>query len=183
MSARNAPMIQFGLDPVSHELGNMQRQKIIQIIGLLLPALVFTLGGCQSNRNILYDNLARLERSELFPEEFKTQEAFAESDMVNWLVYLTELGKPPDEIQLMKVVEVDTGSEDGVVEFYLFRFRSAIDGMKDDGWMAGVSGYYKLADKPTTEAHGYTFSAFEKWRDKTPEQHVSDIRSLLNRSN
>jgi hypothetical protein len=35
------------------------------------------------------------------------QEAFAESDMVNWLTYPTELGHVPDKIELMQVLTID----------------------------------------------------------------------------
>lgn len=129
-------------------------------------------------RNLLYNRLTELNKADLFPAEFYSQAAFAESDMVHWLTYPTELGRVPDEIQLMKVVEVDTRTDDGLAAFYLYRFRSADSAWKEEGWMTGVSGYFKKG-KPTTEAGGYTFSTFEKWDSKTPEQHLAEVRKLL----
>ena len=133
-------------------------------------------------REWLYKNLLTIHKEDLFPTQYKTQEAFAESDMVNWLLYPTELGRKPDAIELMKVVTVDSKSEHGMVEFYLFRFKSDHKDWKNKGWMAGVSGYYPVKDKPSSEAHGYTFSGFESWDAKTPDQHVEEIRTLLDES-
>ncbi len=138
---------------------------------------------CHSEmRNWLFIALKQLGKSSLFPEKFRTQKSFAEADMVNWLVYPTELNRVPDEIELMKVVTVDTKLPDGVYDYYLFRFRT-----KDphwaakDGWMAGVSGPYLRKDQPTTEALGDTFSTFTKWESKTMGEHVGDTRELMKR--
>ncbi len=133
-------------------------------------------------RKWLFDNLQELNKANLFPSTYKTQEAFAESDMINWLLFPTELGRMPDAIESMKIVKVPSNTDDGMVEFYLFRFRSNHKDWIDHGWMAGVSGYYPVKNKPTTSSHGFTFSSFEKWDDKTPDQHVKDIRNLLQES-
>jgi hypothetical protein len=133
-------------------------------------------------RNWLYSTLKHLDKSPLFPEEFRTQQAFAESDMVNWLVYPTELHRVPDDIELMKVVTVDTGLRDGIYDYYLFRFRTKEPHWAaKDGWMAGVSGPYLRKDEPTTESLGDTFSSFAKWDAKTPDAHVGDTRELMER--
>jgi hypothetical protein len=133
-------------------------------------------------RNWLYNEFKRLGKSSLFPKEFQTQKSFAEADMVNWLVYPTELGRVPDEIELMKVVAVDTGLPDGVYDYYLFRFRTREPHWAaKDGWIAGVSGPYLRKDQPTTKSLGDTFSTFTKWDAKTPEDHVGDTRELMSR--
>ena len=133
-------------------------------------------------RNWLYIDLKRLGQSSLFPETYKTQQAFAEADMVNWLVYPTELNRVPDEIELMKVATVDTGLPDGIYDYYLFRFRTKPPHWAaKDGWIAGVSGPYLRKDQPTTEALGDTFSSFTKWDAKTPDEHVGDTRELMKR--
>jgi hypothetical protein len=133
-------------------------------------------------RSELYIALKQLGKSSLFPEKFRTQRSFAEADMVNWLVYPTELNRVPDEIELMKVVIVDTGLPDGVYDYYLFRFRTKEPHWAaKDGWMAGVSGPYLRKDQPTTEALGDTFSTFTKWDAKSPDEHIGDIRELMER--
>lgn len=122
------------------------------------------------SRNWFYDNLKRVGKVELFPEEYKNQKAFAESNMVDWLIYPTELGRVPDAIELMNVF--DTEEE----EYYLFRFKcDSVEASKEDGWMAGVSGPFSKNEMPTTLAGGYTFSHFEKWESKTPEEHLNSI--------
>jgi hypothetical protein len=133
-------------------------------------------------RNWLYTDLKRLGKSSLFPETYRTQKAFAEADMVNWLVYPTELNRVPDEIELMKVVPVDTGLPGGIYDYYLFRFRTKEPHWAaKDGWIAGVSGPFLRKDQPTTDSLGDTFSSFAKWDSKTPDEHVGDIRKLMER--
>jgi hypothetical protein len=102
--------------------------------------------------------------------------------MVDWLMYPTELNAVPDEIELMKVVTVDTGLTDGIYDYYLFRFRThEPHWAAKDGWMAGVSGPYLRKDEPTTESLGDTFSSFTKWDAKTPDEHVGDVQELMDR--
>ncbi len=133
-------------------------------------------------RNHLHDELQKMDRVSMFPEEYATQEAFAESDMVNWLVFPTELGRVPEEIELMKVVSVDTATEDGFLDYYVFRFRThEPHWAAKDGWVAGISGPFLRRDAPSTNSSGETFSSFESWESKTPEEHVGDIQEMLER--
>jgi hypothetical protein len=134
-------------------------------------------------RQWFYDNLKKLGKDDLFPARFKTQEYFAESDMVNWLLYPTELARKPDSIQLMKTITVDTKGEDGVVDFFVFRFKSNDRAWVKDGWMAGISGYFIKKEEPTTEANGYTFSSFEKWESNSADEHLGDISDLIDNAN
>jgi hypothetical protein len=131
-------------------------------------------------RNWLFIALDQHGQASLFPERFRTQEAFAESDMVNWLTFPTELSRAPSEIELMKIVTVDTGLLDGVYDYFLFRFRTNNPHWAaKDGWMAGVSGPFLRKDQPTTNALGDTFSTFTKWEEKSPDEHVGNLRELM----
>lgn len=131
-------------------------------------------------RNWLHDALKKFGKTALFPAAYRTQKAFAESNMVDWLVYPTELGRVPDEIELMKVVPIDTGLQGGIYDYYVFRFRTKPPHWAaEKGWLAGVSGPFLRGIEPTTEALGETFSSFEKWESKTPDAHVGDTRELL----
>ncbi len=131
-------------------------------------------------RNFLYDELVKLNQTALYPEEFRTQEAFAESDMVNWLVFPTELAQVPDEIELMKIVSIDTQTPDGIIDYYVFRFRtSPPHWAAKDGWMAGVAGPFLRKDAPSTVSYGETFSTFESWGSKAPEEHVGNIQDII----
>jgi hypothetical protein len=129
-------------------------------------------------RNYLFDQLMTLGKLPLFPEEFRTQAALAESNMVNWLMFPTELGRAPDEIELMHVATMDT--EDGLVDYYVFRFRTLeLHWGAKDGWMAGVSGPFLQKDAPSTVAYGDTFSRFDPWDSKKPEEHLEAILGNL----
>ena len=131
-------------------------------------------------RGSLYEELKKTHKIDLFPRRYLTQEAFAESEMVRWLVYPTELGRVPDEIELMKVVSADTREPDGILDYYVFRFRTfKPHWAAKDGWTAGVAGPFLRKDAPSPDAYGGTFSSFERWEAQTPEQHVGDIRALL----
>jgi len=130
-------------------------------------------------RNLLYDGLASRGRQDLFPVEYSTQEAFAESDMVNWLAYPTELGRPPSDLELMKVIFEE--DEDGTrLRFYVWKFcMSDPHWASENGWMAAISGPFDLSEGPNTCPLGSTFSRFDKWDSYRPEQHLDRILELF----
>ena len=131
-------------------------------------------------RNWMYDRLHQIGKEDLFPQKYRTQEAFAESNMVDWLCYPTELGQAPDKMELMKVVPMDLGPPQGLTKYYVFRFRVLPPHpYAKDGWLAGVAGPFAQKEAPTTNGLGHTFSAFEKSESKSPEEHVRRIRDLI----
>jgi hypothetical protein len=124
-------------------------------------------------RNRLYQALGKLGRQALFPASFRNQLAFAESAMVEWLAFPTELQRPPDQIELMKTVSVNAPEPDGPIEYYVFRFRvEDPHWAAHDGWMAGIAGPYRVKEKPTPNGLGETFSQFESADGCSPEEHV-----------
>lgn len=132
------------------------------------------------SRKWLYDGLQKLERTQLYPARFRTQAALAESDLVNWLIHPTELGRAPDEIELVTTIPFDTETDAGWADYYLFRFRTEPPHWSARyGWLAGVSGPFLRKDQPTIQALGDTFSAFTPWDRKSPLEHVDDVRELL----
>lgn len=128
-------------------------------------------------RRWLFEKLKEMSKDHLFPEGYRTQEALAESCMVDWLCFPTELARVPDEIQLMKVFTFE--NEDGVFDYFIFRFRSDNSDWKQSGWMAGVAGPFPKRDEPTTEDRGGTFSSFESWESRTPEQHLEHLVGIV----
>jgi|688.fasta_scaffold282338_1 hypothetical protein len=167
---------------------NDQKIRMFSVISLIKlgqnidSAIVNEIAADVESRKWFFENLQSLRKESIFPSRYKTQEAFAESDIINWLLYPTELGRMPDAIELMQVVQVDSESDDGMVEFYLFRFKSNHEDWIDNGWMAGVSGYFPVKFKPSVDSYGYTFSTFEKWDAKIPDEHVKEIRDLIKKS-
>lgn len=131
-------------------------------------------------RNWLYKGLMDSNTKKLFPKKYLTQEAFAESEMVRWLVHPNELGRAPDEIELKKVVTADKRGSDRKMDYFVFRFRTyEPHWAAKDGWMAGVAGPFLRKDAPSPVAYGGTFSKFEKWDTKNPEVHLADIQKIL----
>ncbi len=127
-------------------------------------------------RNMLYDELVAMRKISLSPQQFRTQEALAESNMVNWLIFPTELARVPDEIELMKVISVDSKTRDGFLDYYVFRFRVYDpDNPAAEGWEAGVAGPFLRKDAPSTDSYGSTFSSFKPWDSMTAEGHFADL--------
>jgi hypothetical protein len=115
-------------------------------------------------RRPLFELLNAMDRKDLFPKKFATWEAFAASDMVNWLIFPTELGREPDEISLGHTEWLDKKRK---LALYVWKFRNA-----KEPWMAGVSGPYKLAGSPRPSHGARTFSAFDDWDSATPQEHA-----------
>jgi hypothetical protein len=129
-------------------------------------------------RKFLFEGLQLLERSQLYPAAYRDQSWLAESELVNWLIRPVELGRAPDEIDLVQSVEFDTG-RDGSADYYLFRFQSNPPHWASrHGWLAGVAGPFLRKDQPTVHSLGDTFSAFTPWDRKTEAEHVEDVHEL-----
>lgn len=145
--------------------------------GTVVPAAHFTeVAAAPETRGWLFRNLSQQNRSDLFPLLYATQQSLAESAMVSWLTYPTELGSVPDSIELMRTIS------DGDDEYYLFRFRSSHPDWADEGWMAGVAGPFDRTAPPSPDAGGGTFSAFEPWESKTPEEHLQSLSDILEKA-
>ncbi len=118
-------------------------------------------------RRMLYDYLDNLGALEKFPARWRTWEAFACAAMAEWLMYPSELGYVPEEIELMKRLAA------GRRAFYVWKFRSR------KGWAAGVSGPYVEAGTPKPMHSSSTFSSFEPAAKKTPEEHALSVLGTL----
>ena len=118
--------------------------------------------------DLTYSLLERHNMTHRFPAELCAPAYLAKSHMVSWLVYPTELGREPDEIELLGVTKKKGET------FHVFRFKSDSHNLGDDlkgVWLIGWSGN-----------DGGTFSNFDKYADyekKTPEKTVKYIRRKL----
>jgi hypothetical protein len=156
------------------------------VVGLLKhgndvpPESLEAVAASAETRGSLYAQLTELGKAALFPRRYLTQDAFAESEMVQWLADADGMERVPDEIQLMKVVSSDPGGPDGMLDYYLFRFRTLEPHeMAKEGWMAGVAGPFARKNAPTGDALDGTYSEFERWDAKTLEKHVEATRASL----
>lgn len=129
----------------------------------------------------LLRGLKQVNGEKFFPLKYKTQVLIAQSEMVDWLKYPTELNRVPDEIKLEKVQQVS--GKEGLEDFYLFKFRSNDSAWANHGWMAGVAGGYEVQNEPTDENTGYTFSSFEKWDSKVTDEHLKSVIGQIDKAN
>ena len=142
-------------------------------------AVIDNIADHPATRGVLYKELRKRTRLDLYPDRHENQMSLAESDLSHWLSYPSELGRVPDEIQLMDTFTVDNNGV-GPVEYFLFRFRvSEPHWAAKDGWMAGISGPFERAGGPTADGGGNTFSRFETWENKTPIEHFQSALNVL----
>jgi hypothetical protein len=138
------------------------------------PAAIFErMAAADETRVWLYQLLVDADRRDLFPARHFTQEAFARSQLADWLAARDHLGRIPESFTLLAIVPVDAGPPDGILDFYVFSFPS------DHGTLAGVAGPYLRSAEPTIDDHAGTFSALELAAAKTPADHVGDAAAIL----
>ena len=130
--------------------------------------VIVTLANDIIHADLTYSLLERHNMIDRFPADLRNDAYLAKSDLVHWLTYPTELGREPDEIELLGVTKKKGET------FHVFRYKSDSDNLGDDlkgVWLIGWSGN-----------DGGTFSNFDKYADyekKTPEKTVKYIRRKL----
>lgn len=165
---------------------NQLRRKFLALAPLLAKlnakqsiegSEVMVLAVVPSFRHALFRMLEDFDRSDLFPAEYLTREMGAESHMVIWLEYPTELGNPPDEIFLLANV---LHNADAGLEYFVFKFFSQRPPWAARaGWMIGVSGPYAAQALPY-DAPLRVFSRFNKLGSVTAEQEVKWVHENIN---
>jgi hypothetical protein len=141
------------------------------------PTQLAAFAGNRRTRRVLYDALTHENKLHLFPRAFFTWEALSEADLAAWLNHPNELGSTPDEMELMG--KVQPHGADG--HYFVFRFRTKPPHWAaPQGWLAGVAGPYDLTRDPMPLGRN-TFSRFESFESRTPEQHVETIHNALSR--
>lgn len=118
-------------------------------------------------------SLREINQGHRFPASYLKQELIAESRMVDWLLFPTELGDLPQQMELMNAYEVRDRFQDRWL-YYIYRFRPKPSQLMDDQWMAGVSGPFP-ATGPVEFGGGATFSHFEAWESKSPQEHLRNV--------
>lgn len=101
--------------------------------------------------DLTYSLLEKFHKQRLFPKEYSSPEYLAKSDMVHWLMFPTELGKAPDEIEYIGKISYLLKKE----VYYVFKYRSDSDTLGDDlknKWLIGWSS-----------KDGGTFSNFDEY--------------------
>jgi len=122
-------------------------------------------------RNELFEGLEGIGRSDLFPKEYRTLPAIAESALVSWLAHPNELQQAPDEIELHSEHVLE--SEIGPLRYFLYKFRTRPPSFAaENGWMAGTSGPF--LDRPDGRfvPAKAMMSELEPFDSRLPEEHV-----------
>ena len=129
-------------------------------------------------RNWFYEYLRDSGQVDRYPDEYLSQEYFAISDMVNWLIYPTELARAPHDIEVVR--SVSTVIDGRAFVHYVLRFRTdPPHWAAENGWMLGVSGPFLVFDGPDPTAWGDTFSTFAREAETDVDAYVNEVRELL----
>ena len=129
----------------------LQKYKVVEPLmgklasrGTISPDEVLRLAKDPAFRHAIYRTLEGYGQKDLFPIEYLTQEKGAESFLVNWLEFPTELGAAPEEIELLKKVLLDNG-----LTYFVFKYRASTpDWAARSSWMMGVAGPYHDESMP-----------------------------------
>lgn len=131
---------------------NFYGVETLLTLGAQVPAETITaLAQDLGYADLTYAMLKKLGKSALFPKEYATVEYLAKSDMVHWLMYPTELGKAPDEIEYLGEITYLFKKE----VYHVFKYRSDSQNLTPDlqgQWLIGWSS-----------EDGGTFSNFDRY--------------------
>lgn len=131
------------------------------------PSVIAELADNVEYASLTYALLKSHGMANQFPEALATPEYLAKSDMIHWLIYPTELGMIPDEIECLGKVKKKE-------EYYIFRFRSESKNLDDETkgkWLIGWSS-----------EEGGTFSNFDLYQSfekETLEKTLKYIKKKL----
>lgn len=127
-------------------------------------------------RQAVFQVLNSYHRSELFPANYYSYEKGAESYLVTWLEFPTELGRAPDEIEFLTTVML----EDRVSTYYVFKYKTDEPRWAAKlNWMMGVAGPYTPNNLPY-DVPKRIFSRFNTPNRISPEEEVKWVHENIN---
>jgi len=125
-------------------------------------------------RHATFRVLEAYGQSALFPLEHATVEKGAESYLVTWLEFPTELGRAPDEIELIRAVTLEETTRQ---IYYVFRFRMVTPHWSTKfNWMIGVVGPYS-EESEAFDMPAKIFSRFNTVADTIIEDEVQWVHA------
>lgn len=169
-SAKNGELLLETLKTNRSNIGFYAAESLIRY-GIPLPAeSVAALAADPVYSNLTYELLKKHGMTSLFPAEYAAPEKLAESDLIHWLTYPTELGRVPDQIEYLGKITYLFRKE----KYYVFRFRSDSGTLDEDTrgkWLIGWSS-----------EEGGTFSNFDlliRFEKETTEKTLKNIKKQL----
>jgi hypothetical protein len=122
-------------------------------------------------RELTYRLLYYFNKEFLFPSEFYTIEMGAESNLVNWLEFPTELNVFPDRVEYIKRVSIEE-DHNNLFHYHVFQFSvNEPHFSAKHGWMIGVVGPY-FEDSRPFDIPVATFSRLKKKSEVSPEEET-----------
>jgi len=97
-------------------------------------------------RPYLHSMLTVYQQLQLFPSQFLSQEAHAESALVYWLLHPNELEAAPSALELVDKVERQVSGRQGT--FYVFRYKMPTGHWAGSEWLLGLAGPFFSDDTP-----------------------------------
>jgi hypothetical protein len=130
-----------------------------------------------SLRLAVYQILRAHQRQDLFPTNYLTTEKGAESFLVSWLEFPTELGTSPSEIVFNSLITIQ---EKKPLDYYTFKYRVLPPhwAARYD-WMWGVSGPYTDESKPF-DSPTRVYSRFNQVSSITAGDEVAWVHAHIN---
>lgn len=130
---------------------NYYAAETLLSVGKDVPAeVIHSLAEDLGYADLTFAMLKKFGKQELFPKEYSTPEYLAKSDLVHWLMYPTELGKMPDEIEYIGKITYAFKKE----VYHVFKYRSDSDNLGDDlknkwliGWSSDDGGTFSNFDE------------------------------------
>lgn len=148
------------------------------------PDEMRSLAAAPELRPMLYRVLEHYERLDLFPEEFLSPQAQAESQLAYWMMHPNELQGAPAAMVLEQTLQREVGGTTGT--FYVFRYTMPPGHWAGSDWILGLAGPFAPDDPP----YGGRAAGFSRVNDVlgkvTPAElvdwYVGVVRDMLARS-
>jgi hypothetical protein len=122
-------------------ISKLARKENIEIIDLTL------LAENPSTRHALFGILQGYGRADMFPSEYYSLQKSAESLLVNWLEFPTELNGTPEKIEFITTITMVEATD--ALDYFVFRYTKQSKTEKSkEGWMLGVAGPYTSTSRP-----------------------------------
>ena len=132
---------------------------------------IYPLAADPQTRQNLFHILKSYHKTNLFPDEFYNFKDAAETNLVNWLLYYSNIRKAPSQIEFIRTVVVH---DDVKYTYYVFKFRlSDLEGGQTS-WLVGASGPYLPESKPFDWPKA-TFSRLTPLDEKELQTEISYI--------
>ena len=129
-----------------------------------------------SLRLSVFQILRFYKREYLFPASYLTREKGAESYLVTWLEFPTELGSSPSEIVFDSLITIQ---EKKTLDYYTFKYRIFPPHWAAQyNWMWGVSGPYTTENKPY-DSPTRVYSRFNQISSISAEDEVAWVHTHI----